>query len=120
MYSALHLKKRGYKDVTIFEKSDRVGGKSNNVEVRGASYPQGTILVEPNYFENIVPLAREYDAGDLVVQREAGLWTTISSANGTYLSRSQYIIQELSKFTNSQDPLINVGFLVTKIIKYIR
>ena len=120
MYSALHLKKRGYKDVTIFEKSDRVGGKSNNVEVNGASYPQGSIFVTPDYFDNIVPLAREYDAGDLVEQQTAGFWTTNSSTNGSYLSRSQYALREISKFTNSQDPLINAGFLVIKVIKYIR
>ena len=68
----------------------------------------------------MVPLAREYDAGDLVDQPDVGFWTTTSSTNGTYLSRAQFYLQELSKFTNSQDPLINVGFLVTKVIKYIR
>ena len=120
MYSALQLKKRGYQDVTIFEKSDRVGGKSNNVEVRGASYPQGSIFVTPDYFDNIVPLAREYDAGDLVELPSSGFWTTTSSANGTYLTRSQYILKGMSEYTNSQDPQINVGFLVTKVIKYIR
>ena len=68
----------------------------------------------------MVPLAREYDAGDLVDQPNVGFWTTTSSTNGTYLSRAQFYLQELSKFTNSQDPIINVGFLVTKVIKYIR
>ena len=58
VYSALKLKKLGYTDVTIFEKSDRVGGKSYNVDVKGEAYPQGSIFVEPSYFDNIVPLAR--------------------------------------------------------------
>ena len=54
----MKLKKLGYTDVTIFEKSDRVGGKSYNVDVKGEAYPQGSIFVEPSYFDNIVPLAR--------------------------------------------------------------
>ena len=120
VYSALKLKKLGYTDVTIFEKSYRVGGKSNNVDVKGEAYPQGSIFVEPSYFDNIVPLAREYDAGELVAIPPSGIWTTTSSSNGTYLSRGHYYIQTLSEFTNSQDPIVNVVFLVKNIIRYIK
>lgn len=123
VYTAMKLKKLGYQDITIYEKSFRVGGKSYNVEVRGASYPMGTILVEPNYFENIVPLAREYDAGDLLETYEnrsmVGFWAS-NNANTGEITRLQWYLQQLSKFTNSEDPLINIGFMVTKIIQYIR
>ena len=119
----MKLKKLGYQDVTIYEKSFRVGGKSYNVEVRGASYPLGTIFVEPNYFENIVPLAREYDAGDLIGTYDndsmVGFWATNNAATGE-ITRVAWYLSQLSQFTNSDDPLINIAFLVTKIIKYIR
>ena len=123
VYTAMKLKKLGYQDVTIYEKSFRVGGKSYNVEVRGASYPLGTIFVEPNYFENIVPLAREYDAGDLIGTYDndsmVGFWATNNAATGE-ITRVAWYLSQLSQFTNSDDPLINIAFLVTKIIKYIR
>ena len=80
----------------------------------------GTILVEPNYFENIVPLAREYDAGELIEPYSlVGFWAENNATSGK-ITRASWYIQQLSQFTNSQDPLINIGFMVTKIIKYIR
>ena len=60
---ALKLKKLGHIDVTIFEKSGRVGGKSLDINFRGSVYPLGTIFLDPNYFDNVVPLAREYGVG---------------------------------------------------------
>ena len=114
----MKLKKLGHTDVTIFEKSSRVGGKSNDVKFRGASYPIGTIFLEPTYFDNVVPLAREYGVGDYISIPPSGLW--LENRGGANISSKQYYGLELSKFTNSQDPTVNVIFMVTKIIKYIR
>mgnify|MGYP001184677209 CR=1 FL=1 len=51
---ALKLKKLGHTEVTIFEKSGRLGGKSYDINFRGAPYPLGTIFFEPTYFDNVV------------------------------------------------------------------
>ena len=118
IHMALKLKKLGYEDVTIFEKSGRIGGKSYDIEFQGVPYPMGTIFFEPTYFENFVPLAREYGVGDLKELPPAGVWTKNHASSNITLS--QYYLSELSKFTNSQDPLINAGLLLTKIVKYIR
>ena len=118
IHMALKLKKLGYDDVTIFEKSGRVGGKSYDVQFRGSPYPMGTIFLEPTYFDNVVPLAREYNVGEILPLPSVGMWT--SNQGGSNITLAEYYITELSKFTNSQDPIINAGFLVTNIIKYIR
>ena len=84
VHMAMKLKKMGHKDVTIFEKTDRVGGKSYDVKYRGVYYPMGTIFAEPSYFDNMVPLAREYGVGQLT--------------HYSLTARPQVLLTELSMF----------------------
>ena len=115
---ALKLKKLGHTEVTIFEKSGRLGGKSYDINFRGAPYPLGTIFFEPTYFDNVVALAREYGVGEILPIPSVGMW--LQNQGGTNISLAQYYGKELATFTNSQDLLVNVAFMLTKIIKYIR
>lgn len=115
---SLELKNLGFSDVTIFEKSGRVGGKSYDINFKGAPYPLGTIFLEPTYFDNVVPLARRYGVGEVLPMPDVGMWT--ENKNGTNISLAQYWINELSKFTNSQDPLTNSEYFLEQIIKYVR
>ena len=65
IHMALSLKKRGYNRVTIFEKTNRVGGKSYDVKYKGLSQPMSTLYLLPDYFDTFVPVAREYGQGNL-------------------------------------------------------
>ena len=114
---ALKLKKLGHKDLTIFEKSDRVGGKAHDTNYRNTTYFFGAVFVEPSYFDNLVALTREYIDGEITTVPEPEMW--LQNRGGTNISLPQYYILELSKFTNTRDPLVNAAFLVTKLIKYI-
>ena len=114
---ALKLKKLGYTDLTIFEKSGRLGGKSFDITFRGSPYPMGTIFLEPTYFDNVVPLARKYNVGEVLPIPPVSLWA--KNHNGAYYEHQQYLFTELANFTKNKDPLLNAGFLVTKIIQYI-
>ena len=118
IHMALKLKKLGYQDITIFEKTGRVGGKSYDINYKGVPYPLGTVFLEPTYFDNVIPLAREYNVGDIVPLPPLGFWT--ANNGNSNITGPRYYVAELSKFTNSQDPMINIGFLVTKIGEYIR
>ena len=106
---ALKLKKLGHTDLTIFEKSARLGGQSFDVNLNFNFF-------EPSYFDNLVALAREYNVGDYLPMPQPEMWLQ----NGTDISLHQYTIIELSKFTNSKDEQLNAAFLVKKLIKYIR
>ena len=117
IHIALKLKKLGYTDLTIFEKSARVGGKSYDINYRGSTYPFGTIFFEPTYFDNVVPLAREYNVGDLLPTPPPEMW--LANQGGANISLAQFYVLELSKFTKSQDPGVDIGFMISKIIKYI-
>ena len=115
---ALKLKKLGYQDITLYEKSGRIGGKSYDVFARGVPNAMGTIFVEPTYFDNLVPLAREYGVGELVDLPPVGVLTDNQPFSN--ISLEFYLLSEMSKYTKSLDPQVNVGFMIKKILKYIR
>jgi len=113
---ALMLKKRGYTDLTIYEKTDRVGGKSYDINYRGAPNVMGTVFLEPSYFDNFVPLAREYGA-DLVPLPAANPW--FSNSHEGRGARAQYYVGEMAAFTNTTDVRTNIGFLLNNVIRYL-
>ena len=47
--AAHYLAKKGYTQVTVLEKSDRVGGKCHTIEYRGRTYEMGTLIGLPSY-----------------------------------------------------------------------
>ena len=65
IHMGLSLKNKGYKKIRIFEKSNRVGGKSYDVQLEGSYRAQGTIFLSTDYRENLVKLAETYGVGDL-------------------------------------------------------
>ena len=74
VHMALSLKKKGFLNVTIFEKSGRVGGKSYDIDIGGESYqPQGSFVFSSEYFDNLVSLANEYGVGELETVPEFGV-----------------------------------------------
>ena len=108
---ALQLKKLGHKDLTIFEKSARLGGQSFDINLN-------LNFFEPSYFDNLVTLAREYNVGDYLPMPQPEMW--LKNQEGANISLHQYTGIELSKFTKSTDELVNAAFLVKKLINYIR
>ena len=114
---ALELKNRGYTDLTIYEKTGRVGGKSYDINYRGVPNVLGTSFLEPSYFDNFVPLAREYGA-DLVPLPPGNPWFSNSPEGKGSLA--QYYVREMAAFTNTTDVKTNIGFLVNTIIRYLR
>ena len=65
LHMALSLKDKGYQKIRIFEKTGRHGGKSYDTIIDGLYRPQGTIFLTADYVENVIELAKRYDAGDL-------------------------------------------------------
>ena len=93
IHMAMKLKKLGHSDVTIFEKSNRVGGKSNDVKFRGASYPIGTIFLEPTYFGGTSSTGT---FGQILRPRRSQIY----SVKSNLLCRSRLLLCQ-SKFTKS-------------------
>ena len=117
LHMALMLKRRGYTDLTIYEKSGRVGGKSYDINYRGVSNPLGTVFLEPSYFDNFVPLAREFGAELAPLPLENPWFSNSNEGRGTL---PQYYVREMAAFTNTTDVETNIGFLLNNIIRYLR
>ena len=117
LHMALLLKRRGYSDLTIYEKTGRVGGKSYDINYRGVPNPLGTSFTEPSYYDNFIPLAEEFGA-ELVALPTPNLWFSNSEEGVGTLG--EYYVRELSAFTNTTDVKTNIGFLLNNIIRYIR
>ena len=74
VHMSLTLKQKGYSNVTIFEKSGRVGGKSFDLNLESGSYhPQGAFVFTSDYFTNLVALAEKYGVGEYAVIPGSGV-----------------------------------------------
>ena len=60
LHMAYELKQRGFTDVTVVEATNRIGGKSNSVELNGVSNTLSTLLVGPDYAETVIPLFQRF------------------------------------------------------------
>lgn len=49
LFIAYDLQRKGYKNVTVFEKEERLGGKLNTIWYKGKSYELGAIFGLPSY-----------------------------------------------------------------------
>ena len=65
IHMAVSLRDRGYKNIRIFEKTGRVGGKSYDTQLNGYFQSQGSTFVTPEYFDNFVALAKRYNVSQL-------------------------------------------------------
>ena len=121
VHLGLKLKKLGHKNIQIFERSNRVGGKSFDIKYREHEQPLGTIFFEANYFANLVPLATEYGAGEYVEIPQYNVWAT-NNANdtGSKLRNRPYIMQEVGKLTKSSDPATNAKYLLRTLTRYVQ
>ena len=65
IHMAVELKDKNYTQVQIFEKSNRVGGKSYDTVIDGLYRPQGTVFLHIDYFEHVIDFANRYQSGDI-------------------------------------------------------
>ena len=65
IHMAVGLKDMGFTDITIFEKTGRVGGKSYDTQIDGVYRSQGTVYLTADYFDNVIELAKRYNVGEL-------------------------------------------------------
>lgn len=71
--AAYELKKKGYRNVTILEKSDHVGGKCHSIEYRGKTYEMGTLIGLPTY-KHTLELMQEFDCTEVGPLLERGFF----------------------------------------------
>ena len=94
IHMAYLLKKKGFKNIVVYEKTGRIGGKSLTVEHRSTLHEMGTCYVQPDYEENVVALAKEYGLWDPVALPSANIWLDHYQTSTEYKT---YVIGEIMK-----------------------
>ncbi len=79
VHMALLLTENGYKNITLIEKSDRVGGKSHTVEHNGYKHELGTAYLHPDYIE-IYALLDRYGLNEQVPYLGRTVWNKDGTA----------------------------------------
>ena len=121
IHMAQSLKKRNFTDVVIYEKSNRGGGKSFDVSLDKEVNYMGSVFLEPNYFDTLVPLAKQYGAGDLVQIPSANMFRCNSGSEpGSKLRTQEYILGSLVNITGDQSPLNNIKKLLLDMGRYVK
>ena len=115
VHMAMSLKDKGYGKVVVFEKSNRVGGKSYDIPFNGASLPLGTVFGEPNYRNpgNFIPLANKYGLGETIPLIANGEWRWVpGTANFTKLGPEELLIS-VAKLANVNTSQAQIAFVKT-------
>ncbi|OWF46732.1 Polyenoic fatty acid isomerase [Mizuhopecten yessoensis] len=73
IHMALKLKRAGFQNVIVFEKEDKVGGKSKTLTYRDVVHEMGTCYTQPDYTE-LYELLETYDAGNLIPVPGVTVW----------------------------------------------
>ena len=116
---ARRLKKLGYKFIDIFEKRNRVGGKSMTVrDPDGTIQELGSCCIGPGYENNIMEVIREYgESGALVARQFGSVWLDNEDEPIPY---PEYVMRELKAHFKTSNPMEAMEKLKVLIKKYAK
>ena len=112
------LKEEGFKDITIFEKSNRVGGMSKTINYRGAPQEMGTCYLSPDYEKNVIELINEFTKDSLIHLPESSIWLNKLPPPVGPIRLGKYAIMETMKNFNTNNRTVAGQHLVQLILKY--
>ena len=87
------LTDKGYENITIFERSERIGGKSMSVHHRNAKHEMGTCYISPDY-DKVKDLLREFGLSDQVEVVGRTVWEPEKTDQG--VSFKNWIFREVA------------------------
>ena len=116
IHMAYLLKGKGFKHITIFEKSDRIGGKSKTINYRGVPQEMGTSYLTSDYEENVIELVRKFTSDSLLDLPSPSIWLDRFPLQP--IAYSSYIILESMKNFKTNNITIAVNSLIRAIGKY--
>jgi len=102
---ARRLKKLGFTSIDIYEKENRVGGKSMTVRDEDGTIQEfGSCCIGPGYENNIMEVIRDYGELDALVPRQFGsVWLDNEDEPIPY---PEYVMRELKAHFNVNDPIV--------------
>jgi len=93
LHMAVSLKKKGVKNLVLFESSGRVGGK--NMDVLFHEVAHSYMALGPSYFKTFLPLAKEYGSADLTQIN----WANVLLEGNKKATLQEYLIGSIVNIT---------------------
>ena len=120
VHMAYSMKKMGFTDVTLLERSDRIGGKGEHVEYRDMKHPLTIVLWASDYEDTLEPLLGEFGFmtnGYTDIKDNGFLWNgTDNSAK--LLSPIQYVVRYVMQTFSITDPDVALAKLLQDLSAY--
>eukprot|EP00794_Sanderia_malayensis_P007175 gene7175-7981_t len=116
IHMAVLLKDKGFKNIDIYERDSRIGGKSMTVFHNGAPQEMGSCCFGPGYENNVMALIKRFAPDDMVPRAMASVWLDNASKPILYV---QYIVRESMKYFQTTNSTVAVLKLVQAMKKYI-
>ena len=116
---ATRLKKMGFTNIDIYEREDRIGGKSLTItDPQGTIQELGSCCMGPGYENNVIKIINEYAPPDSLAPRQFGsVWL---DGLETPILYNNYVIKELMKYFETNDATGALIKLKGVIDKYSR
>ena len=99
---AYSLKKLGFTDVTILERSNRIGGKGEHFQYRGIKHPMSILLWTSAYKTTLEPLLQQF--GFLEQEARSDRFSFLLSNELPSVEASEYVILWVMKNLNITYP----------------
>ena len=115
IHMAYLLKKKGFTNIVVLEKTNTIGGKSNTIKHRNVIHEMGTCYLQPDYDDNVVALAKEFGLWKPVNIPSANVWLDQDQFPRAY---NEYVVIEAMKILKIRDRDLAQQKLFSAIIKY--
>ena len=103
---AYSLKKLGFTDVTILERTNRIGRKAEHFQYRGTKHPLSVVFWTNDYRHTLVPLLEEFGLlkdGSKGGDGRTSFWLT-NDRSVPLLETTEYIASWIMNYLNVSDP----------------
>ena len=120
VHMAYSLKQMGFTDVTIVERSNRIGGKGEHVEFRDIKHALTIIAWTSEYADTLVPLLTEYgflNNGSNNIKGKSSLFPGTDDSVAP-ISSSEYLVGYVMQTYGLSDPNQALARIVQDISKY--
>ena len=117
---AYSLKQMGFTDITILERSNRIGGKGEHVEFRDIKHPLTILAWTSEYADTLVPLLTEFgflDNGASNIKDKAHMFPENNDSEAP-ISSNAYAVGYVMETFGLSDPNQALAKLVQDISRY--
>ena len=114
IHMALLLKKKGFKNIRLLEKTGDLGGKSKTVNYRGAPQELGTVYLTRDYGE-IFRLVEKYVPNDLMELATGSAWVDEVPRAITF---QEYVGGFLFRLLKTNNPSVAMKVIFSDICRY--